>query len=135
MKILIGCDHAGYQLKEKIKEYLTTHYNYTIYDVGCFDENKCDYPIIVDKVCTKLILHDIGILICNTGIGMSIRANRYNSIRCALCHNIVTAELGRKHNNANVLALGSKIIDTDTAIKIVSVFLNTKFEGEKIRFE
>ena len=113
MNILIGSDHAGYMLKNKIKEYLTTQRSYTILDVGCFNQNSCDYPIIADKLCTELTLHDVGILICGTGIGMSIKANRYKSIRCALCHNVETAELGRKHNNTNILALGSRIINND----------------------
>ena len=129
MNILIGSDHAGYLLKEKIKEYLIKHNSYTITDVGCFNTNKCDYPIIADKLCTKLILYDVGILVCGTGIGMSIKANRYKYIRCALCHNVETAELGRKHNNANVLALGARILNNDEALKIVYVFLNTEFEG------
>ena len=129
MNILIGSDHAGYMLKNKIKEYLTTQGSYTILDVGCFYQNGCDYPIIADKLCTTLTLSDVGILICGTGIGMSIKANRYESIRCALCHNVESAELGRKHNDANVLALGSRIINDKEALKIVDVFLNTKFEG------
>ena len=129
MNILIGSDHAGYMLKNKIKEYLETQSSYTIIDVGCFNQNSCDYPIIADKLCTKLTLHDVGILICGTGIGMSIKANRYESIRCALCHNIETSELGRKHNDANILALGSRIINYEEALKIVDVFLNTIFEG------
>lgn len=129
MNILIGSDHGGYLLKEKIKEYLTTQTNYIITDIGCFNQNSCNYPIIADKLCTQLTLSDIGILICGTGIGISIKANRYKSIRCALCHNVETAELGRKHNDANVLALGARILNHDEALKIVEAFLNTKFEG------
>ena len=128
MNILIGSDHAGFTLKNKIKEYLT-HHSYSIIDVGCFNQNSCDYPIIVDELCTKLKVYDVGILICGTGIGVSIKANRYKSIRCALCHNVETAELGRKHNNANILALGSRIVNDEEAFKIVDVFLNTEFEG------
>jgi ribose 5-phosphate isomerase B len=129
MNIFIGSDHAGYMLKEKIKEYLTTHNSYSITDVGCFNQNSCDYPIIADKLCIKLKLYDVGILVCGTGLGMSIKANRYKYIRCGLCYNVETAELGRKHNNINILALGARIINYDEALKIVDVFLNTKFEG------
>jgi len=129
MNILIGSDHAGYLLKEKIKEYLTQYNNYNVIDVGCFNQNSCDYPMIADNLCAKLILYDLGILICGTGIGMSIKANRYKSVRCALCHNVETAELGRKHNNTNILALGSRVINNAEALKIVDAFLNTKFEG------
>lgn len=136
MQILIGSDHAGYLLKEEIKKYLITH-NYNLTDVGCFNQDSCDYPVIADKLCSKLspqhaqeiILYDVGILVCGTGIGMSIKANRYPSIRCALCYNVDCAEFGRKHNDSNVLALGSRIINTDDALKIVDKFLTTKFEG------
>ena len=134
MNILIGSDHAGYLLKEKIKEYLITQNNYTIVDVGCFNKNSCDYPIIADKLCKEFRLHDIGILVCGTGIGMSIKANRYKYIRCALCHNVITAEFGRKHNNANILALGSRIINDDDTLKIVDAFLNTQFEGGRHQY-
>ncbi len=137
MQILIGSDHAGYLLKEKIKEYLITH-NYHLTDVGCFNQDSCDYPVIADKLCSKLshqhvreVIYDVGILVCGTGIGMSIKANRYPSIRCALCYNVEIAELGRKHNNSNILALGSRLINTDDALKIVDAFLNTKFEGDR----
>ena len=133
MKIVIGCDHAGFLLKEIIKQYLQKKH-YTVIDVGCHNENSCHYPEIATKLCTYIISPDYdihqGILICGSGIGMSMKANRFQLIRCALCHNIETAELSRKHNNANVLALGSRILNQSDVLTIVDTFLTTPFENQ-----
>ena len=130
MKIIIGSDHAGFELKEDIKEYLSDSTIYEITDMGTFSSDiSVDYPDIADKVCTNINKYNYGILICGTGIGISMRANRYNSIRCALCHNLQTAKLSRKHNNANILALGARILNIEDVKKIVTTFLYTQFEG------
>ena len=122
MNIVIGSDHAGYKLKTIIKNYLESN-KYTVIDVGCHDETSCHYPIIAYNLCANINspkndVH-LGILICGTGIGMSIKANRYHFIRCAVCHNTETVILSRKHNNANVLALGSRILNHDDVLPMI----------------
>ncbi|MGC8926413.1 MAG: ribose 5-phosphate isomerase B [Myxococcota bacterium] len=129
-KIYIGSDHAGFSYKEKIKEYLTNS-GYTVIDKGCDSEESVHYPIYATSV-SKEVLKDtesVGILICGSGIGMSIAANKYKGIRCALCLNEYMAEMSRRHNNANVLSLGSRVIGIDLAIAIVRRFLGSEFEG------
>ncbi len=128
--IFIGSDHAGFLYKEKIKEILLSD-GYEVYDKGCTDENSVDYPVFAGLVCKAIIenTNSLGILICGSGIGMSIAANKYRGIRCALCHNEYTAEMSRRHNNANILAIGARVIGIDLAISIVRKFLNTEFEG------
>ena len=128
MVIYIGSDHAGFDLKQNIINYLKNN-NFIVYDVGCKNEDKCDYPKIAEELCKKINLNDIGILICGSGIGMSIKANRFKHIRCALCYESNLAELSRKHNNSNVLALGSRFINYEKSIEILQTFINTKFEG------
>jgi ribose 5-phosphate isomerase B len=129
MKIYIGSDHAGYVFKKQLLNM------YTCEDCGCFSNNSVDYPDIAKTVCTK-INHDIdnnvksiGILICGTGIGMSIAANKYDNIRCALVYNNECASLTRKHNDANVLALGARMTTFDNIKSIIDIFINTEFEG------
>jgi ribose 5-phosphate isomerase B len=129
--IVIGADHRGYDLKEIIKARLSIT-ELSIIDVGATNnKDSVDYPDYA-----KLVVESIesgnatkGILICGTGIGMSITANRHKKIRAALCHNEETAELCRKHNDANVLVLGSSSLDEQTALICVDKFLNTDFEG------
>lgn len=130
MNIIIGSDHGGYELKKKVILYLEEK-KYNIVDIGCFSEESCDYPNIADTLCNKLHLFQYGILICGTGIGMSIKANRNPKVRCALCHNVETAVLAREHNNSNVLSLGARIVNHDEALKIVDTFLNTEFSDEE----
>lgn len=129
-KIVIASDHAGFNLKEKIKEFLTKE-NYQIIDIGCYSCNSVDYPIYgveaVKKVIEKEV--DFGILICGTGIGMSIVANRFQGIRAALCNEPFSAKMARLHNDANVLVLGGRIIGEAMAIEIVQTFFSTPFEG------
>ena len=126
--IVLGSDHAGIMLKEQIKSYLLEE-GYFILDKGCYTSESCDYPDIAELVCREINSETKAILVCGTGIGMSIKANRYNHIRCGLCTNELMAEMTRKHNNANVLAIGARILDNDTSFKIITKFLNTEFEG------
>lgn len=129
-KIVIASDHAGFNLKEKIKEFLKKG-NYEVMDEGCYSCESVDYPVYGIEAIKKIIKKeaDWGILICGTGIGMSILANRFPYIRAALCHEPFSAKMARLHNNANVLVLGGRIIGDSMAIEIVKVFLTTPFEG------
>ena len=127
--ITIASDHAGFNLKEKIIQYLKNK-NHIIEDMGCSSEDSVDYPDYAATVCRNLN-NKIGVLICGSGIGMSIYANRYTNIRAALCLNEEMAILSRQHNNANILVLGARIIDPNVAIKCVDKFLTTSFLGGK----
>jgi ribose 5-phosphate isomerase B len=128
--IAIGSDHGGYALKEHIKAYLTSK-GMTCLDVGCESLESCDYPIygkavgeaVASGKCEK------GIVICTTGIGISISANKVKGIRAALCADSFTAEMTRRHNDSNVLALGAGIVGPNLADRIVDVFVSTEFEG------
>ena len=126
--ILISSDHKGLFLKSSIIEH-AVHGGYNIVDCGTDSSESCDYPDYAHKLCKKISEGDLGILICHTGIGMSIVANRYESIRAALCRSESDAKMCRKHNDANILVLGSRLISVSEAIKCLLVFLNTKFEG------
>lgn len=132
MNIVIGADHAGFLLKEKIKEKLGKE-GYEVIDVGTFSEESVDYPIYGKKIGEKVAKGeaDRGIAICGSGIGISISCNKVKGIRAALCTSVEMAEMSRRHNNANVLALGARMIDKDTAFKIVDKWLETGFEGGK----
>jgi ribose 5-phosphate isomerase B len=129
--IAIGSDHGGFQLKQAIMKHLAERgldYN----DVGCYDEQSCDYPIFARLVAKEIMDGNCGsgILICSTGIGISIAANKVPGIRAALCHDCFSAEATRQHNDANILCMGGAIIDVDLAVKIVDVFLDTPFSGD-----
>ncbi|KAA3609823.1 MAG: ribose 5-phosphate isomerase B [Calditrichaeota bacterium] len=130
MKVVIGADHAGYVLKENIKTYLNAK-DIAFTDIGTFKEESVDYPEFAYKVGNAILKEeaDMGILICGTGIGMSISANKIKGIRAALVHNKETAELSRLHNNANVLCIGSRQTEKDTALELLDAWLNTSFEG------
>lgn len=133
MKIGIACDHAGYDLKLAIIKYLKDK-NYQIIDYGCDNAiDSVDYPDIATNLSTKYIAKEFefGILICGSGIGISIAANRFKEVRAALCHDVNTATLARQHNDANVICLGARIIDEETALKSIDAFLNTKFSGSR----
>ena len=123
---IIGSDHAGYELKNNIISFFKKE-NIEFIDVGVKDINPSDYPDLAHDFCEKMKLMDIksGVLICGSGIGMSITANRHQKIRAALCLNEKMVKLSRKHNNANVLAMGSTIVNTDIATKMVDIFLET----------
>jgi ribose 5-phosphate isomerase B len=130
-KIALASDHAGFELKNYLLSYLKDTKNYHLEDCGTFDKNSCDYPDFALKVA-KLVSEkkiDFGILICGTGIGMSMVANRFSDVRAALCHNLLCAEMSRKHNDANVLCFGARIIEKELAQDIVEIFLNEEFEG------
>ena len=129
-KIFLASDHGGYKLKELVKVFLIKN-NYTTDDLGCFSLDAVDYPdyakILSDKL--KTYSNSQGILFCGTGIGISMAANRFTHIRAALCTSIEMASKSRKHNNANVLALGGRLLEDNLAIDIVNEFLNTDFEA------
>lgn len=128
--IYIGCDHAGYDLKKAVMSYLEQNeikYN----DLGCNGE-RCDYPDIASKVCEKVLENkdeNLGILICGTGIGMSMAANKFKGIRAAVCSDEYSAKYTRMHNDANVLCMGARVIGSGLACEIADMFLNTGFEG------
>lgn len=130
MKIAIGADHGGYQMKEQIKE-LLAELGHEAVDVGCHSSASVDYPDFAAAVAERLVSGDcpFGILICGTGIGMSIAVNRDPKIRAALCHDEFTSRLSREHNNANVLCLGARVTGPGVAEAIVRTWLNTDFEG------
>lgn len=133
MKIVIGSDHAGFEMKRVIKEHLRGK-GYEVYDVGAdrYDPDD-DYPIYGQRVAEAVASgeYDRGIAICGTGIGISISANKVPGIRAAVCHDTETARISRLHNDANVLALGGRTLDMDTAKSIVDVWLETEFSNEE----
>jgi ribose 5-phosphate isomerase B len=130
VKIALGSDHAGYQLKESLKRFLDNK-NLTYTDFGTFNMDEDDYPQFAYKVCHALVQqkYDRGILICGTGIGMCMTANKIKGIRAALAYNIEIAQLSRLHNDANVLCLGGRLTSESLAMDILDVWLNTSFEG------
>ncbi|MDK2802214.1 MAG: ribose 5-phosphate isomerase B [Oscillospiraceae bacterium] len=130
--IIIGSDHGGYSLKEYIIQYLKEN-NMKYHDVGCFSQDSCDYPIIAKKLSTLLINDNKfikGILICGTGIGMSISANKINGIRAAVCSDAFSARYTVLHNNANILCLGERVVGKGLALELVDIFINTNFSKE-----
>ncbi len=128
-KILIASDHAGYSLKEIIKNKLKKN-NLSIIDFGTNNkETSVDYPFFAKKLCKKIDSTTFGILICGSGIGMSIASNRFKNVRSALITSVVASKLSRQHNNANVICIGARLTPKNTAIKSILAFLNTKFEG------
>ena len=128
--IAIGCDHGGYKLKEEIRKYLEEK-EIDYKDFGCMNEERVDYPNIAKEVskCIQKKVCEKGILICRSGIGMSIVANKFKGIRCALCHNEFTAKYARLHNDSNILAMGADDITVNEAICILRMWLATEFEG------
>lgn len=132
-KLIIGCDHAGFLLKEKIKEFLTFNFpSYSLEDAGVFDENSVDYPDVAKLVGEKVSQdYSMGILLCGTGIGVSIAANKVVGIRAALVFNSTMARLAKAHNNANILCLGARVIGSEVAFDCVKAWLTTPFAGER----
>lgn len=131
MKLAVAADHGGFQLKERIKEYLAGRADIEIIDLGTNNEDSVDYPNY-GKACGEAVASGKahkGIVFCGTGIGISIAANKVKGIRCALCTSVFMAEMSRKHNDANVLALGGRILSNQDAEAIVDVWLSTEFEG------
>ena len=129
-KILIASDHAGFKLKEIIKKYLSKQ-KIKVIDLGPYKLIKVDYPDYAHKLSKKINLNKklTGVLVCGSGIGMEITANRYKNVRAALCYDQKSAKLSRLHNNANIITLGSRLTKKKIALKCISTFLNTKFKG------
>lgn len=130
--IALGSDHGGYELKQEVIQYLEKH-NLDYRDYGCDSDSSCDYPVYAKKVANAIVSGECekGILICGTGIGISIAANKVKGIRAALCHDTFSAQATREHNDANILAMGARVIGSGLAIKIVDTFLNTEFSNEE----
>ncbi len=129
-KIFISSDHAGFKLKEDIKNYLISK-KLNFEDLGPTNNNRVDYPDFAHKVARKVKANksNVGILICGSGTGMNIAANKHKNIRAAQCFNLKSTKLSRLHNDANIITLGSRLMSKKNAFKFVSVFLNTKFDG------
>lgn len=130
LTIALGSDHAGYPLKERIKEFLLSK-GYRVIDFGTDSQESTDYPVFAREVCLAVQKGQAqrGILVCGTGIGMSIVANKFKGIRAALCLNEYMARMSRKHNDANVLCLGDRVLGEELALSIVEAWLSTDFEG------
>jgi ribose 5-phosphate isomerase B len=130
MRVAIGCDHRGIELKEYVIG-LLVELGHSYEDRGTYTTESVDYPDIAQKIATGVAKGDfeMGILICSTGIGMCMSANKVKGIRAALCHDTFTATRARLHNDANVLCLGAEVVNRDMAKDIITAFLNTKFEG------
>ena len=130
MKIAIGCDHGALALKESVKKVLA-ELGAEVDDIGTYTEESVDYPDIAEKVCVKVVSGDAerGVVLCGTGIGISIAANKIKGIRCALCSEAYSARMARAHNDANVLALGGRVLGPELAADIVRTFFSQDFEG------
>ena len=130
MKIAIGCDHGGFELKEAVRGYLEER-QIPYEDFGAYNTDSVDYAPIAAKAARAVAAGqaDFGVLVCSTGIGISMAANKVKGIRAALCTNEFCAEMTRRHNNANILCMGGKVIDKETAVKLVDIFLHPEFEG------
>ena len=131
MKITIGSDHGAVELKEEVKKVLAEFEGVEFKDVGTFGTDSVDYPDIAEKVCADVTsgAADRGIVLCGTGIGISIAANKIKGIRCALCNEVYSAKMSREHNNANVLAMGGRVIGYGVAAEVVRTWMTTEFAG------
>ena len=129
-KIFISSDHAGFKLKEAIKKYLLSK-KLPFQDLGPNNNTRVDYPDFAHKVAKKVKIskNNVGILVCGSGMGMNIAANRHKNIRAAQCFNLKSTKLSRLHNDANIITLGSRLLTKKNALSCIGVFLNTKFEG------
>ncbi len=132
-KIVIGSDHAGVNLKEKIYAYLKENGFETVINVGTYSTESCDYPLYAGKVCKTVQSGeaDLGILVCGTGVGMSMCANKYKGIRAACVSDTFSARLTRIHNDANVICIGERVLGEGLALDIIEAFLSAEFEGGK----
>ena len=128
--IFISSDHAGFELKETIKNYLRNK-KIKFIDLGPMNDSKVDYPDYAHKVARKVKVNksNVGILVCGSGTGMNIAANKHKNVRAAQCFNLKSTKLSRLHNDANIITLGSRLISKKNALRFISIFLNTKFEG------
>lgn len=127
-KVFLASDHAGFELKNELKEAIKG-LGYEVVDLGTNDKNSVDYPDYAHLLASKLEPNCYGVLVCGTGIGISIAANRHKNVRCALCHDEFTARLAREHNDANVIAFGARVIGAGVAISAAEAFLKTEFAG------
>ncbi|MDY5941696.1 MAG: ribose 5-phosphate isomerase B [Eubacteriales bacterium] len=129
-KIYAGCDHGGFELKNLLIAHLE-ELGYEVEDEGCFSEESCNYPDYASAVCraVRADAGSLGLLVCGTGIGMSISANKYRGIRAALCGDVFSAKMTRRHNNANVLCLGARVVGPGLATEIADAFFSSAFEG------
>src|SRR3954452_9534595 len=132
--VALASDHAGVELKKELGVVIA-EYGFELLDLGVHDKEKADYPVIANTLATLIVQGhaEIGVLICGTGIGISIAANRHRGVRAALCHDVTTSRLARQHNDANVLVLGARILGTQVARDCVEVFLSTSFEEGRHR--
>lgn len=133
-KLIIGSDHAGFELKEKLIQYLKKK-GFQVKDAGCYSKDRCDYPEFAHEVAKGVSgrSYKRGVLVCYTGIGNSIVANKLKGVRAALCYNVRAAELSRLHNDSNILVLGSLFVDPRSAKKVLDTWLKTGFEGGRHR--
>lgn len=128
-KVLIGSDHGGFNLKNEIITHLQER-GIEVQDFGCYTEEPCDYPVVAKAVSKAVLANEgKGILVCGTGIGMSIAANKYKGIRASLCSDTFSARMTRMHNNSNILCLGERVVGKGLAVDIVDTWLKTDFEG------
>ena len=128
--VCIASDHAGYKLKEDIKNHLIDK-SISVFDLGPFNDQSVDYPDYAKRLGNRIKFKksDVGVLVCGSGTGMAISANKIKTIRAAVCYNLSSTRLSRQHNNANIIALGSRLTKRKLSLKLVDVFLTTKFEG------
>lgn len=131
-KIVLGCDHGGFGLKAKIVDHLKQN-GYEVVDVGTYSTDSCNYPDYAHKVCEVIQNGEcsLGILICGTGIGMSMAANKHKGIRAAVCENVFSARMTRMHNDANILCLGERVVGPGLACDLIDAFLGAEFLGER----
>ena len=130
VELIFGSDHAGFILKEELKNFMKQDESHQIYDEGCFSEDRCNYPLFSQKVVQRVLTGaGRGILVCGSGIGVDMVANRFKGIRAALVRSIEEAKLSRQHNDANILCLGSRITSSDLCKEIISAWLAEPFEG------
>ena len=129
-KIILASDHAGFKLKEEIKKFLISKRKLVL-DIGTKNTNSVDYPDFAHRLSRKIKKNDkqLGVLVCGSGIGMEMAANRHKNVRAALCYSVRSAKLSREHNNANVITLGARLTNKKLALKCISAFINTKFKG------
>ena len=129
-KISISSDHAGFELKESIRKFLIKK-KFLVLDLGPIDDRSVDYPDYAKKLAKNIISKksDTGILVCGSGTGMAMSANKFKKIRAAVCYNAKSTKLSRSHNNANIIAIGSRLTNKNLALKLVMIFLKTKFDG------
>ena len=130
MTIALGCDHGGYALKEVLKAHLAER-GYPCPDFGCHSTESCDYPVFGEQAARAVAVGQcrFGVVVCTTGIGVSICANKVKGVRCALCHEPWTAQMTRRHNDSNMLALGAGVTGPKLAVEILEAFLTAQFEG------